>query len=99
MKFAIGERAIVINTGEEVTIQSRLEYCRDPDGKSWFGYRTDRQCKWHKTGEMLQLCPQPHQLRKKEDDDDAPAVSDFAKLGSWDQVGWNPHKTKIAEGA
>lgn len=99
MKFAIGERAIVIETGEEVTIQSRLEYCRDPDGKTWFGYQTDRQSKWHKTGEMLQLCPRPHQLRKKDGDDDALGVSDFAKLGSWDKVGWNPHKQNVVAGA
>lgn len=91
MKFSIGERAIVIATGEELTIQSRLEYCRDPDGKSWFGYQTDKQCKWHKTGEMLIFCPRPNQLRKKEGDD-APAASDFAKLSSWDQVGWSPKK-------
>jgi hypothetical protein len=83
--FRVGERAIIISSDQEVTIVEPLQLCRNPKGRTWFGYPTDL----YEGG--LQISPLPHQLRKKTKDAD-PSVSTEAQVGSWDKVGWSPHK-------
>lgn len=91
--FKVGERAIVTTgkrtKGWEVTIVEPLRLCHDPEGKTWFGYPTDR------TLDGLQLCPPPYKLRRKTDDD-GPHATDANKITSWDSVGWKP--SKVLEG-
>lgn len=86
--FNVGERVIITKgefKGREVTIMEPLQLCKDPDGDTWFGYPTD----FWKDG--LQISPRPHYLRRKSDD--GPSASDSTDIGSWDNVGWTPHKT------
>lgn len=88
--FRVGEHAICISEGRfkgwEVVIQEPLKLCQDPEGNMWFGYPTNRTAP-----DGLQLSPAPHNLRRK-DDDEGPRVEEKVDIGSWDKVGWNPHK-------
>lgn len=88
--FKVGERAIVVvgkkTKGWEVTIVEPLQLCVDPEGNTWFGYPTDR------TLDGLQLCPRPHHMKRKSDDE-GPRAEDKLDIGSWDKVGWTPHKS------
>lgn len=94
--FKVGDHAIVVSSGKcngwEVIIKEPLQLCHSPEGDSWFGYPTNREL------DGLQLCPPPHRLRRKEDDE-GPRAEDKVDVGSWDKVGWTPHKAKEGSAA
>lgn len=80
--FKVNERAIYAPDNIELTIIGRLKLCQNKEDGSWFGYPTD-----YKLEDGGQLCPRPHDLRKKPGGVDGLYVSDSTKLDSSNKVG------------
>jgi hypothetical protein len=94
--FRVGEKVILIRhrtgkypelDGKELIITEPLELRTNHEGEVWYGYGSNI---YHKG---YHICPRPQDLKRK-DDDEGLRADERVDIGSWDKVGWTPHKKK-----